>query len=88
MIRRKATLGRSLPRAKAQLAGRRVRLDIEVAVDWGHPLASVAAEVRGRIARAVEDLTGLVADAVNVDISAVEFPNPDEQTTSPSRRVE
>jgi uncharacterized alkaline shock family protein YloU len=75
VLRREATFGRGLPRAKAQLAGRRVGLDLEIAVEWGHPLAELAAEARGRVGRAVADLTGLGVDAIRVDISAVELPD-------------
>ncbi|MEU4396781.1 Asp23/Gls24 family envelope stress response protein [Kribbella sp. NPDC023855] len=75
VLRREATLGRGLPKAKAQLAGQRVGLVVELAVEWGYPLAELAAEVRGRVTRAVTDLTGLGIDAVSIDISAVELPS-------------
>ena len=84
-IRREATLGRGLPTAKAQLAGQRVRLDVELAVEWGYPLAELAAEIRGRVTRAITDLTGLGVDAVSIDISAVELPSTDNHANP--RRV-
>ncbi|WP_405059582.1 Asp23/Gls24 family envelope stress response protein [Kribbella sp. NBC_01505] len=87
VISQDATFGRGLPKVKAQLAGQRVRLDVEVAILWGHPLADVAAEVRGRVARTVAELTGFGVDVVNVDISAVELPKPDTNTTSAPRRL-
>jgi uncharacterized alkaline shock family protein YloU len=74
VIRQEATFGRGLPKAKAQLTGQQVRLDVEVAVEWGYPLADLAAEIRGRVGRTVAELTGLGIDAVSVDISAVELP--------------
>ncbi|MGY4771244.1 Asp23/Gls24 family envelope stress response protein [Kribbella sp. CWNU-51] len=85
VLRREATFGRGLPRAKAQLAGRRVGLDLEIAVEWGHPLAELAAETRGRVAQTVADLTGLGVDAVRVDISAVELPDPSRRVENPRR---
>jgi uncharacterized alkaline shock family protein YloU len=85
VLRREATFGRGFPRAKAQLAGRRVGLDLEIAVEWGHPLAELAAEARGRVGRAVGDLTGLGVDAVRVDISAVELPDPSQRVENPRR---
>jgi uncharacterized alkaline shock family protein YloU len=74
VIRQAASFGRGLPKAKAQLTGHRVRLQVEVAVEWGYPLADLAAEIRDRVGQAVVALTGLGLDAVSVDISAVELP--------------
>jgi uncharacterized alkaline shock family protein YloU len=85
VIRREATLGRGLPKAKALLAGQRVRLDVVLAVVWGYALAELAAEVRGRVTRAITDLTGLGVDAVSIDISAVELARPDNHANP--RRV-
>lgn len=79
VIRQEATFGRGLPKAKAQLAGQRVQLSVEIAVEWGYPLADLAADVRGRLTRTVIALTGLGVDSVSVDISAVELPNTDSQ---------
>jgi uncharacterized alkaline shock family protein YloU len=74
VIRQEATFGRGLPKAKAQLTGEQAQLEVEVAVEWGYPLAELAAEIRGRVGSKVADLTGLGVDSVSVDISAVELP--------------
>jgi uncharacterized alkaline shock family protein YloU len=87
VLRKEATFSRGLPAAKAQLAGQRVRLDVEVAVEWGYPLAALAAEIRGRIVRTVADLTGLRVDAASVDISAVELPETNVRPGNNPRRV-
>ena len=73
-IRQEATFGRGLPKAHAQYVEEQVVLQVEVAVEWGHPLADLAAEIRDRVGRTVVNLTGLEVDAVSVDISAVELP--------------
>ncbi|QNE16869.1 Asp23/Gls24 family envelope stress response protein [Kribbella qitaiheensis] len=83
VLRQEATFRHDLPKANALLAGQRARLTVEVAVEWGHPLAELAAEIRGRVGSTVTHLTGLVIDAVSVDISAVEIPS-----TKIPRRVE
>ncbi|MFI5730013.1 Asp23/Gls24 family envelope stress response protein [Kribbella sp. NPDC051587] len=88
VIRQDATFGRGLPKVKAQQAGRRLRLDVEVAIAWGHPLADTAAEIRNRVATTVADLTGLGVDLVNVDISAVTLSTPDRPTDTPRRANE
>jgi uncharacterized alkaline shock family protein YloU len=85
VLRQEATFGRGLPKAKVQLAGQRVRVDVELAVEWGFPLADLAAEVRSRLNRTIATLTGLGVDSVSVDISAVELP--DTHAKDSPRRV-
>jgi len=73
VIRQEATFSRGLPKAQAQYVEQRVILQLEVAVEWGHPLADLAAEIRAQVGRTVVDLTALEVDAVSVNISAVEL---------------
>ncbi|GAA1594074.1 hypothetical protein GCM10009804_58320 [Kribbella hippodromi] len=82
VIRQDATFGRGLPKAEAKQAGRRLRIDLAVAVEWGYPLSGTAAEARNQVARKVADLTGLGVDVVNVDISAVTPPRPRTEVRS------
>jgi uncharacterized alkaline shock family protein YloU len=70
VVRQPATFGRGLPSASAKVAGRHVRLGVDVVVRWGRPLPETAAAVRSAVAEHVSDLTGLVVDAVAVDIVA------------------
>lgn len=72
VVRRDAVLGRGLPKARAVIAGRRTRIEVEVAAAWGRPLDEVAAEVREAVADDVERFTGLGVDRVDVDITAVD----------------
>ena len=72
VLRQPATFGRGLPHATTQVAGQHVRLNLHIAVRWGRPLPETAAEVRSLVADNVTKLTGLVVDAVAVDIVAVE----------------
>jgi uncharacterized alkaline shock family protein YloU len=81
VVRQPATFGRGLPNAAAQVAGQHVRLDLDIAVRWGRPLAMTAADVRSLVADSVTELTGLVVDAVAVDIVAVET---DPHTSAPT----
>ncbi|MBP2353123.1 putative alkaline shock family protein YloU [Kribbella aluminosa] len=71
-VRRDSVLGRGLPKARAVVAGRRTRIEVQVAAAWGRPLEDVAAEVRQAVADDVERFTGLGVDRVDVDITAVE----------------
>lgn len=72
VLRQSATFGRGLPKAKAHLAGRRARLQVEIPVSWGYSLVDVASEVRDQVGEGVHALTELGIDAVDVDISVVE----------------
>jgi uncharacterized alkaline shock family protein YloU len=85
VLRQPATFGRGLPHATAQVAGQHVRIDLHIAVLWGRPLAETAADVRSLVADHVTELTGLVVDAVAVDIVAVET---DPHTPVPTGTVD
>lgn len=63
--------GRDLPRVDVDVAGDRVRADVEVAVEWGRPLAATATAVRRDVTRALSDHSGLTVDSVRVHIAAV-----------------
>ncbi|MFF0341405.1 DUF6286 domain-containing protein [Kribbella sp. NPDC004875] len=75
VVRRDAVLGRGLPKARAVVAGRRTRIEVQVAAAWGRPLADVAAEVCRAVTDDVERFTGLGVDRVDVDITAVDPPS-------------
>jgi uncharacterized alkaline shock family protein YloU len=81
VLRQPATFGRGLPHATARVAGQHVRLDLDIAVRWGRPLAETAADVRFLVADNVTKLTGLAVDAVAVDIVTVE---PDPHPPAPT----
>lgn len=70
--------GRDLPRVHVDVAGDHVRADVEVAVAWGHSLASTALAVRRDVTRALADHSGLVVDGVNVHVAAVVPPGDSE----------
>lgn len=71
--------GRELPRIDVDVAGDRVRADVEVAVEWGRPLADTAAAVRREIADALTHHGGLVVDGVRVHVAAVIPPSAEPQ---------
>lgn len=72
-----------LPEVSSRVDGGHVRLDVDLAVAWGAPLASVAAAVQRQVATRVHELTGLVVDSVDVSVATVVVP--DEAPTA--RRV-
>ena len=64
-------LGHRYPKADATVAGNRVRIEVDVAVTWPHPLAKVSADVRQRVRQRVSELVGLQVDAVDVTASKI-----------------
>lgn len=76
-------VGRLLPKADARVAGSRARVQLDIAVTWPHPLATVAATVREHVTERLQDLTGLTVDAVDVEVARVV-----PATESAQRRVQ
>lgn len=72
-----------LPEVSSRVDGAHVRLDVDLAVAWGTPLAQVTAAVQRAVAARVHELTGLVVDSVDVTVEQVVLP--DEQAAA--RRV-
>ncbi|MFB6721160.1 DUF6286 domain-containing Asp23/Gls24 family envelope stress response protein [Kribbella sp. NPDC056345] len=88
VARQSAVLGRGLPKARAVVAGQRVRLHLETAITWPHPLAATAADLRATITTAVEDLTGLGVDRADVTITTVDASQVEKPTsTAPGEAV-
>lgn len=59
-------LGRNYPEVSCTVAGRRVRVRVEVAALWPHPAPEVAARVRTSVRSALVDLADMVVDDVTV----------------------
>lgn len=75
-------LGRRYPKANADVAGSRARLNVQIAVAWPYPLADVCARVRETVTTRLSELTGLSIDAV--DVTAAQVVQPGQPT---GRRV-
>lgn len=76
-------VGRAYPQAHARVAGGRVRLHLEIAVAWPHPLADVCGQVRDTVTARVNELTGLIVDTADVTAAKVVHAAP----VAPTRRV-
>ncbi|TXR57955.1 Asp23/Gls24 family envelope stress response protein [Quadrisphaera setariae] len=79
-----SAVGRTLPRASAQVAGHRARITLEVALVWPHPAAQVAQQVREHVTTRLAQLAAVETDAVTVTISAVVR----DQRATATRRVQ
>jgi uncharacterized alkaline shock family protein YloU len=60
--------------ASVGMAGDRVVIDVQIAVDYGADMVVVAEEVRDRISRHLAVQTGLTTAGVNVTVVDVRFP--------------
>lgn len=63
--------GRELPRADVAVAGDHVRATVDIAVEWGRPLAATAAATAGHITHALGTMSGLTVDGVEIHVAAV-----------------
>jgi uncharacterized alkaline shock family protein YloU len=65
--------------ATAEVAARRVAIDLDVAVHWPRSVATVTAQVRDHVRARVQELTGHVV--TDVDIVVVDLPVPTPRAT-------
>lgn len=78
-----AALGRSYPRVDCDVAGGRVRAELEIVGVWPTPAPLLAAQVRDTVTDQLERLAGLRVDAVDVTIAKVI-----RVSAAPRRRVQ
>ena len=71
--------GRSSPSAGVQVevGERQAAIDVDVVVEYGARIAEVAADLRARVIRAVEQYTGLEVIEVNVAVNDIHLPADD-----------
>ena len=66
-----AALGRAYPRVDCDVAGGRVRAELEIVGVWPTPAPLLAAQVRDTVTEQLERLAGLTVDAVDVTIAKI-----------------
>jgi uncharacterized alkaline shock family protein YloU len=66
-----AALGRAYPRVDCDVAGGRVRAEVEIVGLWPVPATQLGAQVRAAVTEQLEQLAGLRVDAVDVTIAKV-----------------
>jgi len=71
-------VGRQYPKATAEVAGARTKVDVDVAIVWPFSLADVTAAVRTVVNSRVRDLAGLEVDAVNVTAAKIVQAEPEQ----------
>jgi uncharacterized alkaline shock family protein YloU len=78
-----AALGRAYPRVDCDVAGGRVRAEVEIVGRWPTPAAQLGAQVRDAVTDQLQQLAGLRVDAVDVTIIKIV-----RVATPPRRRVQ
>ncbi|MGQ7294916.1 Asp23/Gls24 family envelope stress response protein [Quadrisphaera sp. KR29] len=66
-----SAVGRTLPRASAQVAGSRARITVELALLWPHPAAAVAQRVREHVSERLAQYAAVSTDSVTVTVTSV-----------------
>ncbi|UNO42785.1 Asp23/Gls24 family envelope stress response protein [Streptomyces sp. MST-110588] len=81
--------GKSVTRGvKAEVGEVQTALDLEIVVEYGVPIADVAAGVRENVISAVERMTGLEVVEVNIAVSDVKLPDDEEDDESEQPRLQ
>ena len=66
-----SALGRAYPRVDCDVAGGRVRAELEIVGVWPTPAPLLAGKVRDAVTDQLERLAGLTVDAVDVNVAKV-----------------
>lgn len=57
----------------------RVKINVNIAVQYGYPVHETAQQVQDNVQKQVEEMTGLEVSEVNVDVSALAFEGEEEE---------
>lgn len=71
---------------RAEIKDNLVNIDIDIVVEYGANMPEVAWEIQGKIKKAVESMTGLIVEKVNVFIKGIEFKK--DETTEEKKEEE
>jgi uncharacterized alkaline shock family protein YloU len=63
-------------------------VDLDVVIDYGYPIADVAADVRVNVISALERMTGLEVVEVNVAVDDIDLPGDEDDQEGSHQRVE
>jgi len=60
---------------RTDIKDKKVKIDIDVTLKYGAVISDIASVIQDRVTKAVESMTGLTVEAVNVFVKNVEFPD-------------
>ena len=67
---------------KVEVDGNDTKIDVNIIVEYGSRIPDVAFEIQNRVKKAVESMTGLNVEEVNVHVQGVDTDTAREDTTS------
>lgn len=67
---------------KVEISDKDVKIDVNIIVEYGSRIPDVAFEIQNRVKKAVESMTGLNVEEVNVHVQGVNTDNAKEETPS------
>ena len=67
---------------KVEADEKEVRIDVNIIVEYGTRIPDVAFEIQNRVKKAVENMTGLKVEAVNVHVQGVKTEREDNDDTT------
>ena len=67
---------------KVEISDKNVKIDVNIIVEYGSRIPDVAFEIQNRVKKAVESMTGLNVEEVNVHVQGVNTDNAKEETPS------
>lgn len=73
-ILRKAGVKRPNMGVKIDMADGRVKADISITMDYGYNIPTTCSKIQTRVKQAIESMTGLVAEDINVRIVGIRMP--------------
>ena len=59
---------------RVDMKGNSVSLDINIVVAFGRDISEIASEAQEKVRESIENMTGLIAEKVNVNVNSVKMP--------------
>ena len=67
---------------KVEVEGKDAKIDVNIIVEYGSRIPDVAFEIQNRVKKAVESMTGLNVEEVNVHVQGVDTDTAKEETST------
>lgn len=72
---------------KVEVEGNTTKIDVNIIVEYGTRIPDIAYEIQNRVKKAVESMTGLVVEEVNVHIQGVNTKTIDEEEREKEKEI-
>ena len=72
---------------KVEVEGNTTKIDVNIIVEYGTRIPDIAFEIQNRVKKAVESMTGLVVEEVNVHVQGVNTKTIDEEEREKEKEI-